>query len=312
MKPDSKHTKYRLNKSVLMNNFSTSTTLFSRNFSINLGGQLLDLSTPAVMGIINATPDSFYQGSRVPEPGVAVEVARKMMHEGAAILDIGAVSTRPGAHEISEAEEVERITPVIEAIRNEVPEAIISVDTFRSGVARTLHKRFGFHMVNDISAGRQDPQMFATVADLGIAYVMMHMKGTPETMQESPSYENVVDDLLQFFGERIYKLRKLGVNDVVADPGFGFGKTSEQNFQLLRELDAFAILELPIMIGVSRKSMIYKSLDKTPSEALTGTTAAHMAALLGGASILRAHDVKEAVETVTIFRQIMNRPSNTF
>ncbi len=294
-----------------MNNFSTSTTLFSRNFSINLGGQLLDLSTPAVMGIINATSDSFYQGSRIPEPGVAVEVARKMMHEGAAILDIGAVSSRPGAQEISEAEELERILPVIEALRSEVPEAIISVDTWRSGVASTLHKRYGIHMVNDITAGRQDPHMFATVADLGIAYVMMHMKGTPETMQESPRYENVVDDLLQFFGERIYKLRKLGVNDVIADPGFGFGKTHEQNFQLLRELDTFAILELPIMIGLSRKSMIYKSLESTPSEALTGTTAAHMAALLGGANLLRVHDVKEAVETVKIFNQIMNSPSNT-
>ena len=294
-----------------MNNFSTSTTLFSRNFSLNMGGQLLKLSTPVVMGIINATPDSFFQGSRVPEPGVAVEAAKRMLNEGASILDVGAISTRPGAMEIPEDEEVERISPVIEAIRNEIPDALISVDTWRSGVARTLHKRFGIHMINDISAGESDPQMFSTVAELNLAYVMMHMQGTPETMQDSPQYDNVLDDLLQFFGQKIYKLKKLGVNDVIIDPGFGFGKTTEQNFQLLRELDAFAILELPLMVGLSRKSMIYKSLESSPTEALIGTTAAHMAALLGGASILRAHDVKEAIETVKIFSQIVKKPANT-
>ena len=177
-----------------MNNFSTSTTLFSRNFSLNMGGQLLKLSTPVVMGIINATPDSFFQGSRVPEPGVAVEAAKRMLNEGASILDVGAISTRPGAMEIPEDEEVDRISPVIEAIRNEIPDAFISVDTWRSGVARTLHKRFGIHMINDISAGESDPQMFSTVAELNLAYVMMHMQGTPETMQDSPQYDNVLDD----------------------------------------------------------------------------------------------------------------------
>ena len=294
-----------------MNNFSTSTTLFSRNFSLNMGGQLLKLSTPVVMGIINATPDSFFQGSRVPEPGVAVEVAKRMLNEGASILDVGAISTRPGANEIPEDEEVDRISPVIEAIRNEIPDAFISVDTWRSGVARTLHKRFAIQMINDISAGESDPQMFSTVAELDLAYVMMHMQGTPETMQDSPQYDNVVDDLLQFFGKKIYKLKKLGVNDVVIDPGFGFGKTTEHNFQLLKNLDAFAILELPLMVGLSRKSMIYKSLETSPTEALTGTTAAHMAALLGGTSILRVHDVKEAIETIKIFSQIVKKPANT-
>lgn len=233
------------------------------------------------------------------------------MDEGAAILDVGAVSTRPGAKEISEEEEVERISPVIEAIRQNLPEAIISIDTWRSGVARTMHERFGIHMVNDISAGNLDPKMFSCVADLGIAYVMMHMQGNPENMQDSPQYHNVVDDIIQFFGEKIYKLRKLGVNDVILDPGFGFGKSAEQNYQLLRELDAFAITELPLMVGLSRKSMIYKALNKDPASALNGTTAAHMAALLGGASILRVHDVKEAIETVKIFRQIVDRPANT-
>ena len=294
-----------------MNNFSTSSTLFSRNFSLNLGGQLLDLSSPAVMGIINATPDSFFQGSRVPEPKIAVEIAKKMIDEGAAILDVGAVSTRPGAKDITEEEEVERISPVIEAIRQNLPEAVISIDTWRSSVARTMHKRFGIHMVNDISAGNLDPNMFSCVADLGIVYAMMHMQGSPESMQESPQYDNVVDDIIQFFAKKIYKLRKLGINDVLIDPGFGFGKSTEQNYQLLRELDAFAITELPLMVGLSRKSMIYKPLDMDPASALNGTTAAHMAALLGGASILRVHDVKEAIETVKIFRQIVDRPANT-
>ena len=232
-----------------MNNFSTSSSLFSRNFSLNLGGQLLDLSSPAVMGIINATPDSFFQGSRVPEPDIAVEVAKKMMDEGAAILDVGAVSTRPGAKDIPEEEEVERISPVIEALRQNLPEAVISIDTWRSGVARTMHKRFGIQMVNDISAGSFDPNMFACMADLGIVYVMMHMQGKPESMQESPQYNNVVDDILQFFGEKIHTLKKLGINDVIIDPGFGFGKSAEQNFHLLRELDAFAITELPLMVA---------------------------------------------------------------
>lgn len=294
-----------------MNNFSTSNALFSRNFSLNLGGQLLDLSSPAVMGIINATPDSFFQGSRVPEPKIAVEIARKMMDEGAVILDVGAVSTRPGAKEIPEEEEVERITPVVEAIRQNLPEAVVSIDTWRSGVARIMHERFEIQMVNDISAGSLDPNMFTCMADLGIAYVMMHMQGSPAYMQESPQYDNVVDDIIQFFGEKIYKLRKLGVNDVVLDPGFGFGKSAEQNYQLLRELDAFAITELPLMVGLSRKSMIYNALSNDPDSALNGTTAAHMAALMGGASILRVHDVKEAIETVKIFRQIVDRPANT-
>lgn len=283
--------------------------LFSRNFSLNMGGQLLNLGTPAVMGIINATPDSFFEGSRVPESGHAVEVARKMVAEGAKILDVGAVSTRPGAREISESEEMDRLTPVLEALRQEFPDVYISVDTWRSGVAKTMTDRFGIQMINDVTAGQKDPQMFSTIAQLDLAYVMMHMQGTPETMQEAPLYANVVDDLIQFFGERIFKLKKLGVNDIVVDPGFGFGKNMEQNFQLLREFDAFTILELPIMAGLSRKSMIYKTLESKPSEALTGTTAAHMAALLGGASILRVHDVKEAVETIKIFDKIAKKPS---
>ena len=294
-----------------MKNFSTSGALFSRNFSLNLNGRILDLTTPRVMGIINATPDSFYQGSRLPEPVQALQKAREMIAQGADILDIGAVSTRPGAKEISEEEELNRLSPVLETIRNEIPECIISVDTWRSGIARLVHERFGVDLINDISAGQLDPEMFSIVAQKNLSYVMMHMQGTPDTMQESTHYKNVVDDLLQFFGERVHKLRKLGVNDIVVDPGFGFGKNLDQNYILLMELDAFQMLELPLMVGISRKSMIYKTLKSEPDEALNGTTAAHMAALLKGASLLRVHDVKAAVETVKIFQQIVNRPDRS-
>ena len=294
-----------------MKNFSTSGALFSRNFSLNLNGRILDLTTPRVMGIINATPDSFYQGSRLPEPVQALQKAREMIAEGADILDIGAVSTRPGAKEISEEEELNRLSPVLETIRNEIPDCIISVDTWRSGIARLVHERFGVDLINDISAGQLDPEMFSIVAQKNLSYVMMHMQGTPDTMQESTHYKNVVDDLLQFFGERVHKLRKLGVNDIVVDPGFGFGKNLDQNYTLLMELDAFQMLELPLMVGISRKSMIYKALESDPDEALNGTTAAHMAALLKGASLLRVHDVKAAVETVKIFQQIVNRPDRS-
>lgn len=264
----------------------------------------MNLSTPRVMGILNTTPDSFYDGSRVPEPGQAVEKAREMIEQGADILDVGAVSSRPGSEEISEKEELERLSPVLEALRNMFPEFPISIDTWRSGVARTIRERFGIHMINDISAGTLDPDMFATMAQLGIPYVMMHMQGTPPTMQDDPAYENVVDDLLQFFAERVYRLRKLGLNDIIIDPGFGFGKTLEQNYKLLGEFDSFQMLELPLMAGISRKSMIYKVLESEPDQALNGTTAAHMALLLKGANLLRVHDVAAAKETVKIFQQI--------
>lgn len=288
-----------------MKNFSTSGPLFSRNLSINLKGRIMDFSTPRIMGILNATPDSFYTGSRLPDPDQAVETARQMIKQGAAILDVGAISSRPGAEEVSEEEELNRLSPVLKALRHEFPEFPISVDTWRSGIARTTHQRYGVDMVNDISAGQLDPNMFPTIAKLQVPYVMMHMQGTPDSMQDQPEYEDVSDELLQFFGERVYKLRKLGVNDILIDPGFGFGKTMEQNYTLLLNLDAFQMMELPIMVGISRKSMIYKTLELSPEDALNGTTAAHMAALLKGASLLRVHDVTAAVETVKIFRQIV-------
>ena len=287
-----------------MKNFSTSTPLFSKNLSLNLGGRIMNLASPRIMGIINATPDSFYHGSRASNPELAVEKAREMIDQGADILDFGAVSSRPGAEEISEQEELERLSPVLEALRNSFPDFPVSVDTWRSGVARSVKERFGIHMINDISAGNFDPAMYSTMAQLGIPYIMMHMQGTPATMQEEPAYNNIVDELLQFFAEKVYKLRMLGLNDIIIDPGFGFGKTLEQNYMLLREFDSFQMLELPLMAGISRKSMIYKLLESEPDLALNGTTAAHMAALLKGANLLRVHDVAAAKETVTIFQQI--------
>lgn len=289
-----------------MNNFSTTGGLFSRNLSLNLGGKILDLSSPVVMGIINTTPDSFFPDSRFPDPGMALEVALEMIEQGAAIIDVGAASARPGAEVISEQDEIDRLSVVVEALRNGIPDIRISIDTWRSGVALAMHESFCIDMVNDISAGNFDPGMLPAVASMGVPYVMMHMQGTPMHMQENPVYENVVDDLLQFFGERLFKLRKLGLNDIVVDPGFGFGKTLEQNYNLLLELDAFRMLELPLMVGISRKSMIYNTLGADQQQALNGTTAAHMAALMKGANILRVHDVKEAVETVKIFQQIVN------
>ena len=287
-----------------MKNFSTSGPLFSKNLSLNLDGKIMNLSTPRVMGIINATPDSFYGGSRVSEPALALEKAREMINQGADILDVGAVSSRPGSQEISETEELERLSPVLEAIREDFPDFPVSVDTWRAGVARTVRERFGIQLINDISAGNFDPDMFPTMAKLEIPYIIMHMQGSPANMQDDPAYENLVDELLQFFAERVYKLRKLGLNDIVIDPGFGFGKTLEQNYKLLGQLDSFRILELPLMAGISRKSMIYKLLDSEPDDALNGTTAAHMALLLKGARLLRVHDVQAAVETVKIFQQI--------
>ncbi len=289
-----------------MNNFSTSGTLFSRNISLNLGGRYLDLATPKVMGIINTTPDSFYPESRLSDPLQAVHAAREMIRQGAQILDIGAASSRPGAGEISEEQEVNRLSPVLEAIRKNLPDCNLSVDTRRSGVAKVVHERFGIQMINDISAGQFDPGMFSTVAELGLAYVMMHMQGNPDNMQAEPHYVNVVNEVMRFFGERLYTLRKLGVNDIVIDPGFGFGKTLDHNYTLLTELDSFKILELPVMVGISRKSMIYNTLDTNSRKALNGTTAAHMAALMKGASLLRVHDVQAAMETVKIFQRIGN------
>jgi dihydropteroate synthase len=269
--------------------------------TLNCKGQLLDLRTPIVMGVLNVTPDSFFAGSRVADEKAILMAAERMITEGSSILDIGGMSSRPGAEIIDEAEEMQRVLPAIEAIHKRFPQAIMSIDTIRASVAKASIEA-GASIVNDISAGNLDEKMFVTVSKLNIPYILMHMKATPKTMQLATNYDDISLDILDFFIEKIGQLRSLGVKDIVVDVGFGFGKTLEQNYELLRKLHVFKILECPLLVGVSRKSMIYKALDIKAENALNGTTAANMLALMNGAKILRVHDVKEAVETVKIFK----------
>lgn len=273
--------------------------------TLNCRGQLLDLSAPIVMGILNVTPDSFFARSRVEDEKMLLKHAERMMTEGSSILDIGGMSSRPGAKIIDENEEIRRVLPAIEAISKEFPSVIISIDTIRANVARAAVEA-GASIVNDISAGNLDAQMFQTVADLGVPYILMHMKATPKTMQQSAIYTDVTLEILDFFIEKVGILRGLGVKDIVVDIGFGFGKTLEQNYELLRKLNVFKILDCPILAGLSRKTMIFKALNTTPDEALNGTTATNMLALMGGAKILRVHDVREAVEAIKIFNLYEN------
>jgi len=267
--------------------------------SINCNGTLIDLSAPKVMGILNCTPDSFFDGGKYHNSTAIVNQVEKMLCEGATFIDVGAYSSRPGAKHISEEEEIDRILPVIKLLISEFSSVFISVDTFRSEVAaQCIHH--GACIVNDISAGEMDTTMFSTVAKLQVPYVMMHMQGTPQNMQQNPTYENVVTDLLYYFSKKIAELHKLGVNDIITDVGFGFGKTTAHNYQLLKHLELFKNLETPLLAGLSRKGMLYKPLNITANAALNATTAANTVALLNGASILRVHDVKEAVEAVKI------------
>jgi dihydropteroate synthase len=256
------------------------------------------------MGILNLTPDSFFEGSRVPTDKKSVlEEAEKKIKEGADFLDLGGYSTRPGAADISIEEEIARVIPAISEIKKNFPDTLLSVDTFRSQVAKAAVEA-GAELVNDISAGNLDPEMLPLVAQLGVPYIAMHMKGSPQTMQTETSYTDLVPDVLAYFGEKIEQFRKFGIKDVIIDPGFGFAKTREQNFELLRNLSSFKRLGLPILVGLSRKSMIYKTLEISANEALNGTTALNMFALLQGADILRVHDVKEAKETIELAAQI--------
>jgi dihydropteroate synthase len=256
------------------------------------------------MGILNLTPDSFFEGSRVPTDKKSVlEEAEKKIKEGADFLDLGGYSTRPGAADISIEEEIARVIPAISEIKKNFPDTLLSVDTFRSQVAKAAVEA-GAELVNDISAGNLDPEMLPLVAQLGVPYIAMHMKGSPQTMQTETSYTDLVPDVLAYFGEKIEQFRKFGIKDVIIDPGFGFAKTREQNFELLRNLNSFKRLGLPILVGLSRKSMIYKTLEISANEALNGTTALNMFALLQGADILRVHDVKEAKETIELAAQI--------
>lgn len=268
--------------------------------TISIGGRLLWLDTPLVMGILNNTPDSFYDGGKYSDSLESVLAqAAKHVEEGASFLDIGGYSTRPGADEISETEELDRVLPVIEALKKNFPDTIISIDTFRASVARQAVKA-GAQMVNDISGGDDDPDMFATITELRIPYILMHKKGSPKTMQVDPQYEDVVTEVIEHLSSRLHTLRELGVNDVIIDPGFGFGKTLEHNYRLLHNLRLFRMLGQPVLAGVSRKGMIHRLLKNTPEDALNGTTAAHVLALLQGVSLLRVHDVKEAMEAIKI------------
>ena len=278
-----------------------------QEFLLKVDGTIHTLSTPWVMGILNITPDSFYKESRITEPVEAVERAEQMLNQGAKIIDIGGYSSRPGASPVSQEEEWKRLQNVIPAVRaltDKVPGTFISVDTFRASVVEKAIDA-GAHMVNDISAGNLDNKMHDVVSKLKCPYILMHMQGDPSTMQHNPSYRHITQDIVKFFSERLPKLHDMGIHDTIVDVGFGFGKTLEHNYQLLRELHAFQLLGRPILTGISRKSMVYKALGNTAEESLNGSTALHMAALLQGSNILRVHDVKEAQETITLFTQLM-------
>ena len=270
---------------------------------INVNGRLMDLSEPQVMGILNVTPDSFYAGSRSETEKDITRRLHQIIDEGASIIDIGGYSSRPNAEHISMDEEMNRLRNGLEIIRKHSPNAIVSVDTFRADVAKMCVEEFGVAIINDISAGQMDKEMFSTIARLGVPYIIMHMKGTPQDMQVSPQYDHFLKEIFYYFSEKVQELRDLGVKDIIIDPGFGFGKTLEHNYELMSHLEEFSLFELPLLVGVSRKSMIYKLLGTTPEEALNGSTALHTIALLKGANILRVHDVREAVETTKIVQK---------
>ena len=271
---------------------------------INAGGDLLDLDVPKVMGILNITPDSFYKGSRFNSEGDILKAAGEMLRDGADILDVGGYSSRPGAPDIPSEEEGRRVLGAIKLISREYPGALISIDTFRADIAAEAVEECGAHIVNDISGGEADTQMFRVLQRLNVPYILMHMRGDPRTMQENPVYDDVVADVLRWFGERIFRLRSAGIKDIILDPGFGFGKTIDQNFELLSRLDDLSVTGLPLLAGFSRKSMIWKTLGIKADDALTGTTALNAVALLKGADIIRVHDVKDAVQTVRLISKL--------
>ncbi len=274
-------------------------TFLNGKTTVNVKGRLLDLSAPSVMAILNITPDSFYQHSRSSSVEDALRKAEGFLKDGAKFIDIGAYSSRPGAAEVSPDEELQRLLPVIEAITKKLPEAILSIDTFRARVARESI-RAGAHIINDIAAGDMDEAMFETVAELQVPYIIMHMKGTPQTMQRYAQYQDIGMEVVNYFAGKITALKKLGVKDIIVDPGFGFAKTLEQNYELFRQMENLHVLGLPVLVGISRKSMIYKLLENTPEESLNGTTVLNTLALQRGASILRVHDVKAAAECIKI------------
>ena len=271
---------------------------------INVSGELMDLSVPRVMGILNVTPDSFYADSRQQSEQQIAARTEQILSEGADLIDIGAYSSRSGADDVSPEEEMARLRRGLSVVRQVAPQAVVSVDTFRADVARMCVEEYGVQIINDIAAGEMDERMFATVADLRVPYIMMHMQGTPRDMQQHPHYENLRVEVMQYFARKVQQLRDLGVKDIILDPGFGFGKTLEHNYELLAHLEDFSTFQLPLLVGVSRKSMIYRLLVSTPQESLNGTTVLHTIALLKGAHILRVHDVRPAVEAVKIVQKM--------
>ena len=272
---------------------------------LNVNGQLLDLSVPQVMGILNVTPDSFYAGSRMQTEADIAQRAQQILSEGASIIDIGAYSSRSNAENISSEEEMHRLRMGLEVLKRNHPDAIISVDTFRADVAEWCVEEYGVAIINDIAAGEMDSEMFETVARLGVPYIMMHMQGTPQSMQAEPHYDNLLKEIFMYFAKKIQQLRDLGVKDIVLDPGFGFGKTLEHNYELMAHLEEFKVFELPLLVGISRKSMIYRLFGSTPQEALNGTTVLDTIALMKGADSIRVHDVREAVEAVKMVEKIV-------
>lgn len=277
--------------------------MITRNTTLNCKGKLLDLSDPLVVGILNRTPDSFFDGGMYNDINLALEKGIKMVEEGATILDIGGMSTRPGSTEISVQEEIDRTSPFIEKLAQAVPDVFISIDTYRSQVVKEAYKA-GAHIVNDISAGNLDPELFNTVSELKMPYILMHMQNTPVDMQKQPEYDDVVVEVLDFFSFTIDRLNKMGIYDIIIDPGFGFGKTVEHNYQLLKYLESFKLCGVPIMVGLSRKSLISKVIGSKAKDSLEGTTAANMIALQNGANLLRVHDVKAAMDCIKVFQYV--------
>jgi len=276
------------------------TSFFNKKRSLNYDGQIIWLERPQVMGIVNLTPDSFYDGGRYTSVHEAIYRVGEMVGQGADWIDLGATSTRPGAAPVDAETEMSRLKPVLQEIKKSFPQIKISVDTYHSLVVRELFNLCGAFMVNDISGGLFDPEMASIVASLGLPYIVMHIKGTPADMQENPQYQDVTKEVIRHLSERVYRMKEAGINDLIIDPGFGFGKDLDHNYELFNHLDSFRIFELPILVGVSRKSMLYKLLGSTPDNMLNATTALNTLALLAGVDFLRVHDVKEAVEAFTI------------
>jgi dihydropteroate synthase len=278
-------------------------TVFSTNKTLNINGRLIDLSAPTIMGILNITPDSFFDGGRLTSEVAILNHTEKMLAEGATFIDVGGYSSRPGADEVSVQEELNRVLPAIRAIKNRFHDVIISIDTFRSTVARAAIEE-GASLINDISGGELDAAMFKTVAELKVPYILMHMRGNPQNMTQHVSYKNLLKEMIDFFQKKINQLHETGIKDIIVDPGFGFAKTREQNFELLNQLELLQILGKPLLAGLSRKSMVWKTLNISADEALNGTTSLNTLALQKGASILRVHDVKEALQVVQLFKAL--------